>query len=69
MSLIHGPVVALEAVTERLRGVEGLLRDENDGGDLVTLPDGSVWLVAMLLEDFSLTSGWAKAAITRQDGS
>ncbi len=49
--------------------IEGLVRELNDGGDLVTLPDGSVWLVAQVLEGFSLTAGWTKCAITLQDGS
>jgi hypothetical protein len=49
--------------------IEGLVRELNDGGDLVTTPDGTVWLVAMILEGFSPTAGWTKAAITRQDGS
>jgi hypothetical protein len=49
--------------------VDGLVRALNKGGDLITFPDGSVWLVALILEGFNLTAGWTKAAITLQDGS
>ena len=35
----------------------------------ITLPDGSVWLVALILEGWSRSAGWTKAAITLQDGS
>lgn len=47
--------------------VDGLVRNQNKGGDLISLPDGSVWLVAQVLEDFSATSNWIKCAITLQD--
>jgi hypothetical protein len=45
------------------------VRVTNQGGDLITFPDGSVWLVVMILEAFSQTAGWTKAAITLQNGS
>lgn len=48
---------------------QGLVRVNVQGGDIVTLPDGSIWLVAQCLEDFSLTAGWTKAALTLQNGS
>lgn len=48
--------------------VEGLVRSTNQGGDLITLPDRSVWLVAQILEGFDPTAGWTKAAITLQNG-
>ena len=48
---------------------EGLVRSDQKGGDLVTLPDGSVWLCAMVLENWSLSSGWTKICATLQDGS
>jgi hypothetical protein len=44
----------------------GVLRPEVKGGDLVTLPDGSLWLVALVLENWWLTAGWCKCAATRQ---
>ena len=47
---------------------QGLIRVNVQGGDLVTFPDGSIWLVAQTLEDFNLTAGWTKAAITLQNG-
>lgn len=47
--------------------IDGLVRPTNQGGDLITFPDGTIWLVAQILEDFNLTAGWTKAAITRQN--
>lgn len=44
--------------------IDGIVRQESKGGDLITLPDDSVWLVAMILEDWP---DWVKAAITRQN--
>lgn len=44
----------------------GVSRPGNTGGDLVTLPDGSVWLVLGQLENFNRTAGWTKCAIVRQ---
>ena len=32
--------------------VDGLQRSTNQGGDLITFPDGSIWLVAMVLEQW-----------------
>lgn len=49
--------------------LNGLIRYKMKGGDLVVLPDGSTWLVAMELEDFNISAGWAKCAITLQNGS
>ena len=48
---------------------EGLVRTSHKGGDLVTLPDASVWLVVLELENWSMTSGWCKCAVTLQDGA
>ncbi len=45
---------------------QGVVRPEVKGGDLVTLPDGSLWLIALVLENWWLTDGWCKVAITRQ---
>ena len=45
---------------------DGIQRADGKGGDLVTLPDGSVWLVAMVLENWADRDGWVKVAITRQ---
>lgn len=47
----------------------GLVRAQEKGGDIITLPDGSVWLCAMVLERWSMTSGWVKICATLQDGS
>ncbi len=46
--------------------LEGVSRPDGKGGHLLTLPDGSVWLVAVVLEDWSRSSGWSKAGIVRQ---
>ncbi|MEK7888228.1 hypothetical protein AAB992_14005 [Burkholderia contaminans] len=45
---------------------QGVLRPEVKGGDLVTLPDGSPWLVTHVLENWSLTCNWCKVCVTRQ---
>lgn len=45
--------------------VDGLVRATNKGGDLVIFPDGSVWLVAMVLEQWP---DWCSVAVTLQDG-
>ncbi len=46
---------------------EGLVRSDQKGGDLITFPDGSVWLVAMVLENWAFRDGWVKIAITLQN--
>ena len=46
--------------------VAGLVRVLNKGGDLITFPDGSVWLVTLVLEHWP---NWTKCAVTLQDGS
>lgn len=40
-----------------------LVRTAGKGGDLVTLPDGTVWLVALVFEHWP---DWTSAAITQQ---
>ncbi len=45
---------------------ESLVRVNQQGGDLITLPDGSVWLIALVFETWP---DWTSAAITLQDGS
>lgn len=53
-----------------LRGqVDGIIRPERKGGDLITIASGrhqGVWLVAQVLEQFP---DWVCAAITLQNGS
>jgi hypothetical protein len=46
--------------------IEAVVRQDNKGGDIITLPDGSIWLVVHVLENWQLTSGWAKVAVVRQ---
>jgi hypothetical protein len=53
--------------------VEGLVRVDRKGGDIITFPngtfpEGNVWLAATVLESWS-QSGWTKICITLQDGS
>lgn len=47
--------------------VDGLVRSENKGGDLITVADGvnaGVWLVALVAEQFP---DWVKCLVTLQD--
>ena len=44
--------------------VDGVVRATSKGGDLITLPDGSVWLVTIVLEDWP---DWTKVAVTQQN--
>jgi len=46
--------------------VEGVVRSLGKGGDLIVDPDGSVWLVAMVLEQWA--KDWCSVAVTLQDG-
>jgi hypothetical protein len=46
--------------------LEGVSRPDNAGGDLITLPDASVWLVVLVDENWARTSGWTRAVIVRQ---
>ena len=48
--------------------VDGVVRPLLKGGDLVTFPDATVWLVVQVLEGFNLTAGWTKAVLVLQNG-
>ena len=48
--------------------IDVLVRVTNQGGDLISFPDGSIWLVGIVLEGWA-TAGWCKVAATLQDGS
>jgi hypothetical protein len=48
---------------------DAVVRSTQEGGDLVTLPDGSVWLLVFQFEDWSMTGGWTKFCVTKQNGS
>jgi hypothetical protein len=48
---------------------QGVVRSSQEGGDLVTLPDGSVWLLVFQFENWFTTGGWTKFCITKQNGS
>jgi hypothetical protein len=45
---------------------DGVERPDGRGGDLITFPDGSIWLVVLVLENWGSTDGWVKVAVTRQ---
>lgn len=45
---------------------EGAQRADGKGGDLITLPDGSIWLVVVVLENWQFADGWVKVGCTRQ---
>ena len=44
--------------------VDGLVRVENKGGDLITDQNGNVWLVVLVTEYWP---GWCSVAVTLQD--
>ena len=48
---------------------QGSVRPDNKGGDIITMQDGTVWLVAQVLENWYSNDGWVKLCVTRQDGS
>ncbi|OIQ97213.1 hypothetical protein GALL_207670 [mine drainage metagenome] len=41
-------------------------RPDQGGGDLLTLADGSLWLVVAVLEDWFPQSGWVRVLAERQ---
>ncbi len=43
--------------------VNGLVRNDNKGGDLVIRPDGTLWLVVVVLEQWP---HWVKVAVVQQ---
>lgn len=43
-----------------------LVRSSGKGGDLITMADGSVWLVAVVLENWP---DWSSLAVTLQNGA
>ena len=45
---------------------DGIVRQDGTGGDLITLPSGSKWLVVMVLENWAEQDGWVKVAAVRQ---
>jgi hypothetical protein len=47
----------------------GTVRSAQKGGDLLTTPDGQVWLVAYVLENWDISAGWTKVCLTLQNGS
>lgn len=54
--------------------VEGIVRPTNRGGDLINMPDGTVWLVVLVLEQWGQNANtpaeqWCKVAVTLQNGN
>lgn len=49
--------------------LDGGVRVELKGGDVLTLSDGSVYLVTLVPEPWALTAGWTKIICTLQAGS
>jgi hypothetical protein len=45
---------------------QGVVRGDGVGGDLITLPSGTTWLVVRLLENWRETDGWVKVCAVRQ---
>jgi hypothetical protein len=45
---------------------QGVVRGDGVGGDLLTLPSGTTWLVVKLLENWRETDGWVKICCVRQ---
>ena len=45
---------------------EAIVRPDGRGGDIITFPDGSIWLVVFLFENWQSQDGWVKLAVTRQ---
>jgi hypothetical protein len=46
--------------------VQAIVRATNKGGDLIIFPDGSVYLVNLVTEPWSLTAHWCKVIATKQ---
>lgn len=49
--------------------LNGIVRATGEGGSVVTLPDGSIWLVAVVTEDWGTPTGWTAALCTLQNGA
>lgn len=45
--------------------INGIIRTDNKGGDLITAADGKRWLVVLVLEYWP---DWCKVAVTLQNG-
>ena len=46
--------------------IDGVVRAKSKGGDLITLPDNTVWKIAVISEDWTQ---WTCAIITMQNGA
>jgi hypothetical protein len=48
---------------------DGVVRSASKGGDLLTTPDGNIWLCAYVLENWDISANWTKVVLTQQNGS
>jgi hypothetical protein len=46
---------------------DGVSRADARGGDLITLPNGDVWMVVQILENWFDTARWVKATCVKQN--
>lgn len=49
---------------------DGLVREHDKGGDLITSPDGDVWLVVLITEQWTTRTeapNWVSCIVTRQN--
>ncbi len=53
--------------------IEGLVRPSNKGGDVITFPDGTIYLTVLVLENWNppdgSKSGWVKIACVLQNNA
>ena len=49
--------------------VDAIIRMSQKGGDLVTLPDGTVYLTTAVIERWGAAPDWCRVAVTLQNGS
>ena len=64
--LQHLSGLNIQGVTRKayIRGaINGLVRASNQGGDLLTLPDGTIWLVTTVFETWP---DWSAVGLTQQ---
>ncbi len=67
--IVQADGLSIQGVRQKvyLQGaVSGLVRASNKGGDLITFPDGTIWLVALVSEDWP---DWTSCIVTLQDNA
>lgn len=48
---------------------DGIVRVDQKGGDLITTPDGKIWLIAVQVENWGDGTGWTAVIASLQDGA